>query len=143
MPNTIPIQQPYAEDGTEISLITRTNSIYKSDGTPLGDSLDAYMDKVDELSQNLAEKFATITGTFPSTSGFANMNYPTGYTVNNCVLVSAEVYYSSTWRSLVGITAENVPTRFFTQLGAQVSLYNNSPSLYGATVRVTLMRTDI
>lgn len=101
------------------------------------------LDEIDALNQNLTKKFATITGTFPSAAGFANMNYPTGYTINNCVLVSAEVYYSSTWRSLVGITAENVPTRFFTQLGAQVSLYNNSPSLYGANVRVTLMRTDI
>lgn len=56
MPNTINIVQPKAEDGvTEVSFVTRTNSIYKSDGSPLGDSLDAYMDKVDELSQNLAE----------------------------------------------------------------------------------------
>lgn len=55
MPNTINIVQPKAEDGvTEVSFVTRTNSIYKSDGSHLGDSLDAYMDEVDELSQNLA-----------------------------------------------------------------------------------------
>ena len=55
MPNTINIVQPKAEDGTEISFITHTNSIFKSDGSPLGDSMDAYMDEVDELSQNLAD----------------------------------------------------------------------------------------
>ena len=55
MPNTINIVQPKAEDGvTEVSFVTRTNSIYKSDGTPLGDSMDAYMDEVDELSQEVA-----------------------------------------------------------------------------------------
>ena len=56
MPNTINIVQPKAEDGvTDVSFVTRTNSIFKSDGTPLGDSMDAYMDEVDELSQNLTE----------------------------------------------------------------------------------------
>ena len=68
MPNTINIVQPKAEDGTEISFITRTNSIFKSDGSPLGDSMDAYMDEVDELSQNLTqlvalESFSGTTGT--------------------------------------------------------------------------------
>lgn len=38
MPNTINIVQPKAEDGvTEVSFVTRTNSIYNSDGTPIGD----------------------------------------------------------------------------------------------------------
>lgn len=56
MSNTINIVQPKAEDGvTDVSYVTRTNSIFKSDGSPLGDSMDAYMDEVDELSQNLAE----------------------------------------------------------------------------------------
>lgn len=56
MTNTINIVQPKAEDGvTEVSFVTRTNSIYKSDGSPLGDSLDEYMEEVDELSSNLTK----------------------------------------------------------------------------------------
>jgi len=58
MPNTINIVQPKAEDGTPVSYVTYTNSIFKSDGTPLGDSMDAYMDEVDEISQNLTELLA-------------------------------------------------------------------------------------
>ena len=68
MPNTINIVQPKAEDGvTEVSFVTRTNSIYKSDGSPLGDSLDAYMDEVDELSQNLTELQTVHTTELTST----------------------------------------------------------------------------
>lgn len=63
MSNTINIVQPKAEDGvTDVSYVTRTNSIFKSDGSPLGDSMDAYMDEVDELSQSLTE---LADGTMP------------------------------------------------------------------------------
>lgn len=64
MPNTINIVQPKAEDGvTEVSFVTRTNSIFKSDGSPLGDSLDEYMEEVDELSSNLSKKLYEKTYT--------------------------------------------------------------------------------
>jgi hypothetical protein len=67
MPNTINIVQPKAEDGvTEVSFVTRTNSIFKSDGTPLGDSMDVYMDEVDELSQDVAELQNNRIGTYVS-----------------------------------------------------------------------------
>ena len=73
MPNTINIVQPKAEDGvTEVSYVTRTNSIFKSDGSPLGDSMEQYMDKVDELSQNLT-KYRSIEYTALENS------YSTGY----------------------------------------------------------------
>lgn len=107
------------------------------------DATDAW-DQVDTLNQNLTEKFAIVTGSLPATAGFFEADYPSGYTINNCVCLNAEVYYSSSWRGLTGIIAENAPTRFFTQLGEnKINLYNNSPSLYGANIRITLMRTDI
>ena len=89
MPNTINIVQPKAEDGTEISFITRTNTIYKSDGTPLGDSLDAYMYEVDELSQNLAEYIHMVeyTGT---TNNNGALSIPTSTLPATAIVVGAE-----------------------------------------------------
>lgn len=90
MPNTINIVQPKAEDGvTEVSFVTRTNSIFKSDGTPLGDSMDEYMEEVDELSSNLAELISysdvAIGNVTMGTGGYADIqsHLPTkpGYTL--------------------------------------------------------------
>lgn len=72
MPNTINIVQPKAEDGTPVSYVTRTNSIFRSDRTPLGDSLDAYMDEVDELNNN-APGNVIYTKTYPSTTTWTNL----------------------------------------------------------------------
>lgn len=113
MPNTINIVQPKAEDGvTEISYVTRTNSIFKSDGSPLGDSMDAYMDEVDELRSNLtAIKTINYTadntrliGTFISGSG-VTIVIPTVSEPTNISVTSLAILNNNSWLTLTVASA--------------------------------------
>lgn len=108
MSNTINIVQPKAEDGvTEVSFVTRTNSIFKSDGSPLGDSLDEYMDEMDELSQDITDlktinydyNNARFIGVFVSGSG-VNVIIPTASLAINPQASNLSIYHNNSWLSL-------------------------------------------
>ena len=116
MSNTINIVQPKAEDGvTEVSFVTRTNSIFKSDGTPFGDSMDAYMDEVDELSSNLPKKLSPINGTTNANGAMSLGLSATDYTVLSAATetgTSARLIpfiASNTWYVMsIGVTSGTV-----------------------------------
>ena len=94
-----------------------------------------------ELKSNLTENaFAIATGTFENTSGFTYIQYPTGYSMDNCTALSLEVNYYSGWRSGVGI-ATNSFTRLFVALNAtNIGVYNSDSNLNGSDFRVVLKK---
>ena len=96
---------------------------------------------VAELKSNLTENaFAIATGTFENTSGFTYIQYPTGYSMDNCTALSLEVNYYSGWRSGVGI-ATNSFTRLFVALNAtNIGVYNSDSNLNGSDFRVVLKK---
>ena len=96
---------------------------------------------VSEIKSNLTENaFAIATGTFENTSGFTYIQYPTGYSVDNCTALSLEVNYYSGWRSGVGI-ATNSFTRLFVALNAtNIGVYNSDGNLNGSDFRVVLKK---
>jgi len=81
-----------------------------------------------------------VTGIFPATAAYATVPYPTGFTKDNCSIISLECKVSNNWRSGMGIN-DDLFKRLFVELGStNVQVYNNSTNLYGVTFRVTLKK---
>lgn len=122
-------------------VIPSTAAEINFDNTGTGMTATDVQDAVTELKSNLTDNaFAIATGTFGNTSGFTYIQYPTGYSVDNCTALSLEVYYYSGWRSGVGI-ATNSFTRLFVALNAaNIGVYNSDGNLNGSDFRVVLKK---
>lgn len=115
-----------------------------------GCALDARQGKI------LKDRFQTITGTLPANTGYGTENeYPDGFSVDNCVIVSAMYKADTQWKPIPvkGImdtedSGAN-PTRCFPVLGNKVSVYAeiskdyDASEIQGAQYKIVLMRTDI
>ena len=159
MPNTINIVQPKTEDGvTEVSYVTRTNSIFKSDGSPLGDSMDAYMEEVDEL-KNTVPGNVIYTKSYPSTTTWTNLiqdlytnlvassRYQALTEEQRCTLkfvIGNDVYNVSNYQStlfLIGCVQNNGSGTIITR-SMYVSANTRNYTRYTVTTAGTVSSTD-
>lgn len=92
----------------------------------------------------LASKFAVLSGTYPTSGEYTStISYPTGFTLDNSVVVSFESLYGTAYmRSGDGVYAST--GRALVDLSSSgIRLYNDNSAGYGKTWKVVLMRTDI
>lgn len=93
--------------------------------------------------KTLADKFATIDGTFAASAAYTGYtNYPTGFTSENCAILSLSAKRSNLWRSGDGFGSGSAQT--FAQLGTTgIRVYNSASDLFSLPWRIVLMRIDI
>lgn len=93
-------------------------------------------------SEFVTGKFAVVTGTGPSAAGFSAVeSYPTGFTVNNCVIIGLQFNSGTEWR-YPGDGVLTTTSRLFARLRpAGIDIYTTG--YFSQTWKVTLMRTDI
>lgn len=91
---------------------------------------------------NLSNKFVIITGTLQS--GGTTVSYPSGFTIDNTIILSAQYKHSgTTWRSGYGQLAANTPGRFYVELRASdINFYTDSTDnlMIGRPFKILLMK---
>ena len=118
------------------------------DGTASVGSSDDYA-RADHIhptdtSRVPAEKFAVVSGTFPSSTGYATtVSYPTGFDQSNTFIVGWNVTYRGTWRTGYG-AYDQASGRYFWNINNDgIQGYNSASPGYGESWKLLLMRTDI
>lgn len=93
-----------------------------------------------DVNSNLAQlNFAIVSGILDANNtGATGLDYPTGFTNDNTMVVAMEVYYGNSWRNGVGVSVtNNIPDRFFTYMdSSKIYVYNGSNNLKGCAVRL-------
>lgn len=98
-----------------------------------------------EIKSSLSQfttKFATVNNTFGNGNLDSKTDYPTGFTSNNCVIISIMYEYQNGRWDLIpnGVLANGVLPSLRTD---KITVYNTVSDLYNKKYKVTLMRTDI
>ena len=92
-------------------------------------------------ANGLSLDFYLITGTLASSADWGtDIAYPSGLDINNCQIVSFEVYNAAQWKTGYGLTSA-VDRRTFAALRPTgINAFNNDSGLYGADYRVLLRK---
>ena len=97
-----------------------------------------------DTSRMPAAKFAFVSGTFPSSTGYATtVSYPTGFDKSNSFIVSWNVTYRGTWRTGYGAYTDATGRYFWNLNNDGIQGYNSASAGYGESWKLLLMRTDI
>ncbi len=94
-------------------------------------------------------KVEIVTGTLRNDSGETALAYPAGFTRDNCIILTVDVYYNNAWETWsFGRFNNNSsipnPARFFAflasdKIGIEMGMAGNN-YYYGKPVRVALMK---
>lgn len=90
-----------------------------------------------------------VTGTLRSSAGETALAYPAGFTMDNCIILTVDVYYNDSWETwsfgrFNSVSQIPNPSRFFAYLqsdkiGIEMDMATNN-YYYGKPVRVALMK---
>lgn len=91
----------------------------------------------------LGDSIATVTATLVSSANFTTLNYPSGFTVSNSVIINWAINTGTAsnpaWATGHGLASGSDRT-FVQQNNSNILFYNNQSAYYGKTVRVVLMK---
>lgn len=93
-----------------------------------------------ELKSNLTELNNYVTATLPNSATDINVNYPSGYTYDNCYVVAILVKDNQNiWR--VGEGMASGSERLFIQMKENyMDVLNNDPGFYSRPIRIVLQK---
>lgn len=107
-------------------------------------AIDEMADEVSDINSSLTQlQYAIVSGTLDANNtGATGLDYPTGFTKSNTMVVAMEVYYGDSWRNGVGVSVtNNIPDRFFTYMdNSKIYVYNGSNNLKGCAVRLLIKK---
>ena len=87
--------------------------------------------------------YATVTATLVSSANFTTLNYPSGFTNANSVIINWAINTNTAsnpaWATGHGLASGSDRT-FVQQNNSNILFYNNQSAYYGKTVRVVLMK---
>lgn len=91
----------------------------------------------------LGDSIATVTATLVSSANFTTLNYPSGFTVSNSVIINWAINTGTAsnpaWATGHGLASGSDRT-FVQQNNSNILFYNNQSAYYGKQVRVVLMK---
>lgn len=105
--------------------------------------------KIIELQQAVgglvtSEKFATVSGTFAASTGYATtVSYPSGFTKDNTLIISWMVTFGGVWRTGYGAYVDTAGRYFWNLNNDGIQGYNSASSGYNQSWKLVLMRSDI
>ncbi len=118
-----------------------TGGVYDSNGKCIYTPCRVGAEHEAKVTEDLANKFAVVSGTTSSTSASADVTvaYPSGFNYNNCVVISAEINNASTdycW----GDTSNNIVV---SRRSSSLIVFSRSSAMTNKKFNIVLMRTDI
>lgn len=115
--------------------INPTNMNHMDEGIKAAcDKADANEAAIADVNSNLFQ-FKIVSGIVDS-DGIATINYPDGYTVDNCILISAEIIIESQHYTLY----PSFNLFFYVGTHADAIRVNSTTDYTGKTVNVVLMK---